>query len=270
MAKLENEVSPAEQEHQRFTRFWQQLYQDKEFADNKGYLKQTAILEELARKNNTFYFLFDSKNYRIVYFSDNVESIFGYSSESLKRWNILLAFKVMDPNHLTFPMVVAKWAIEAAQHFNRLTKVPNPEVTCSFCGLKIRHKKGHYLGILVRYTPIEMGEDGFSPIGIGMVQDVSHFLKSDFYWARASFGNSGQHIACYHSLTKENLYADIISDREKDVLRLIADGLSSKEIAERLFIAQNTVDRHRKNMLARTGAKDTTALVELCRLCDIL
>jgi DNA-binding CsgD family transcriptional regulator len=46
--------------------------------------------------------------------------------------------------------------------------------------------------------------------------------------------------------------------------------MESKEIATTLFISSHTADNHRRNALARTGAKDTTALVQICRMCGIL
>ena len=54
-----------------------------------------------------------------------------------------------------------------------------------------------------------------------------------------------------------------LTKREKEILLCIAEGLSSKQIAEKLFISENTVSNHRKNMLAKTGAKSSAELVFL-------
>ena len=51
-----------------------------------------------------------------------------------------------------------------------------------------------------------------------------------------------------------------LSDREQDVLELVAQGLSSKEIAERLNIAVNTVNTHRKSITKKTGIKSVAGL----------
>ena len=51
-----------------------------------------------------------------------------------------------------------------------------------------------------------------------------------------------------------------ISERERAVVLLLAEGLSSKQIAERLGIAKNTMDTHRRNLLRKTGAKNTLEL----------
>ncbi len=53
----------------------------------------------------------------------------------------------------------------------------------------------------------------------------------------------------------------MITPKEKEILHLIADGLSSKQIAERLSISFYTVQTHRKNMLAKMGVKNTPELI---------
>lgn len=52
-----------------------------------------------------------------------------------------------------------------------------------------------------------------------------------------------------------------VSDREFEVLDCIAKGLTTNEIAEKLFISKNTVETHRKNLLYKLKAKNTAELV---------
>jgi DNA-binding NarL/FixJ family response regulator len=49
-----------------------------------------------------------------------------------------------------------------------------------------------------------------------------------------------------------------LSDRELEVLRLLADGGSNREIATALFLAEGTVKNHVTNVLAKLGARDRT------------
>lgn len=51
-----------------------------------------------------------------------------------------------------------------------------------------------------------------------------------------------------------------LTKREIDVLKLIADGKKTREIAEILVIAETTVNTHRQNLLAKTGASNSAAL----------
>lgn len=52
-----------------------------------------------------------------------------------------------------------------------------------------------------------------------------------------------------------------LSSREIEVLELIMLGLTNNEIAERLFISYETVKSHRKNIMMKTGAKNTASLI---------
>ncbi len=54
----------------------------------------------------------------------------------------------------------------------------------------------------------------------------------------------------------------VITRREKEVLYLIADGMTNNEIAVKLFISSATVDTHRKNLLAKFGTRNTASLVK--------
>jgi DNA-binding NarL/FixJ family response regulator len=53
-----------------------------------------------------------------------------------------------------------------------------------------------------------------------------------------------------------------LTTRELEIIRLIADGLTNHEIADRLFLSAVTVDTHRKNILAKLHLKNTAALVK--------
>ncbi len=52
-----------------------------------------------------------------------------------------------------------------------------------------------------------------------------------------------------------------LSARERQVLRLIADGLSAKEIAVKLDVSTKTVDAHRRNLMRKLGVRKATELV---------
>lgn len=55
----------------------------------------------------------------------------------------------------------------------------------------------------------------------------------------------------------------VLTHREKEVLQLIASGLTNQEIADKLFIGNTTVETHRKNLLQKFGARNVAALVNL-------
>jgi DNA-binding NarL/FixJ family response regulator len=61
--------------------------------------------------------------------------------------------------------------------------------------------------------------------------------------------------------TKTN--AVVLTRREKEILGLIAGGMTNNEIAARLFVSSTTVDTHRKNLLAKFDVKNTALLIKM-------
>ena len=83
--------------------------------------------------------------------------------------------------------------------------------------------------------------------------------------------SSGQKYICkeiQENLSKQLLVDDDapdiskLSEREIDVLKHIKDGLSSKEIAEKLFLSARTVEVHRSNILKKLNLKNTASLLK--------
>jgi len=55
---------------------------------------------------------------------------------------------------------------------------------------------------------------------------------------------------------------DTLSDREREILKLIAEGKTNKEIAQMLYLAVKTVQAHRANLMRKLGMHDRTELVK--------
>jgi DNA-binding NarL/FixJ family response regulator len=55
----------------------------------------------------------------------------------------------------------------------------------------------------------------------------------------------------------------ILTRREKEVLELVASGMTNNEIAAKLFVASTTIDTHRKNLLAKFDVKNTASLIKM-------
>ena len=66
---------------------------------------------------------------------------------------------------------------------------------------------------------------------------------------------------CFRKESKtEETESQVLSPREKEILRHVALGLSNKEIADRLFISTHTVISHRKNITEKLGIKSISGL----------
>ncbi len=82
---------------------------------------------------------------------------------------------------------------------------------------------------------------------------VSPLLSGDLAddWAQIHRGKS-----------KPSYEPDNLTSRERQVLKMIAEGKSSKQIADLLFISVRTVERHRANLMDKLGLRKTADLVK--------
>ncbi|MEY3437860.1 MAG: hypothetical protein RL265_445 [Bacteroidota bacterium] len=55
--------------------------------------------------------------------------------------------------------------------------------------------------------------------------------------------------------------AVIVSERENEIIVLIAEGMTNAQIAEYLFLSNHTINTHRKNIMAKLGVKNTAGIV---------
>lgn len=76
-----------------------------------------------------------------------------------------------------------------------------------------------------------------------LLKAIENVLKGDNFFSEKIFENKES-----KNLNSEQTQ---LTPSEKKILRLIAEGLSTKEIAEKLFIAERTVDKHRSNMISK-------------------
>ena len=110
------------------------------------------------------------------------------------------------------------------------------------------------------YRMVEAGAKGF------ILKDSDISDVHDAIIAVHRGGNYFSQELLYHVIRRiknreQEEKSSNLSRREKEILFKICEGLSNHEIAEELFISKRTVDKHRANLLAKTGSKNTASLI---------
>ena len=88
---------------------------------------------------------------------------------------------------------------------------------------------------------------------------VESAMAGDSYFSSALLGSLTRNMSVLNALSPNE--EDELSDREMEILVEVCRGLSNQEIADKLFISKRTVDKHRANILEKTGCKNTANLV---------
>ncbi|HCT70777.1 MAG TPA: DNA-binding response regulator, partial [Bacteroidales bacterium] len=114
-------------------------------------------------------------------------------------------------------------------------------------------------------TSLERGADGFmnkDASGDELLRAMDAVVQGEPYF--------GQNLSSviYRSYKRKinelkNIYGmPALTDREREIIQALGDGLSFKEIGARLFISPRTVENHKTNILEKLGLKNTIELVK--------
>jgi DNA-binding CsgD family transcriptional regulator len=238
---------------------------DKTSVDTNSIKEDYKYINEFAKNANTVKMVFDHAQFKIIHVSDNVEMLSGYSINDAQ--NILFILKIITDEHVNFMNNWFNWMLSVHSKLGHLHNTKQ-----AICGVKIKHKDGRIKSLMLRYSPLEMNENGVAKTAIISIDDITHLVRGDFYWGRLvqREKNVVTNTHYFVSTDIKDTPHDLLSDREKLVLQLLAEGRESKEIGEILFISSHTVDNHRRNMINKIGVRDTTALLQICKMAGIL
>ena len=101
--------------------------------------------------------------------------------------------------------------------------------------------------------------------GMGVVMDVSPFKKDSsiqlLIERRIDLGHKIHYETCLEMYFNPDLDKPLLTKMEMLIVKCLADGLSSKQIASKYFISEFTVVKHRKNILKKTNTKNSVELI---------
>ena len=176
---------------------------------------------------------------------------------------------LLDKDYISFLSDSINWLAKV------LDKIPFEQrinIKIFHCGIRYTLMNGKLICLFSKGLPIHYDRNRKFSYTFNYVQNINHLLKKDFryYWIRISYGENGEFLHTFHSSDKVYSTKDLLSTREKEILKLIAEDFDTKEIANQLSISPATVGNHRSNMIDRLGARDTTALVQLAKMTEMI
>ena len=160
---------------------------------------------------------------KVVYICDTVESLFGYSPTLVLDQGYSLIRSVIHPSD----------SAELTQIYQHIFKSTATNIPVSWSRVfRIKDNRGHW--VTVRGNFILRHQDSHEQHQLYISLKVLSLIKKEI----------------------------AISRREHEVLKLIAQGLSTKQIADHLYISVHTAITHRKNLIEKFQVKNTAELIK--------
>jgi DNA-binding NarL/FixJ family response regulator len=111
------------------------------------------------------------------------------------------------------------------------------------------------------YQAISQGADGYflkKDAGTELFSAIERIRKGKVYVSPSL----SEDLTDYWEGIREGVKKSVLTNREREILTLIAGGKSNKEIADMLYISVHTVERHRANLMEKLNFKKTADLVK--------
>jgi DNA-binding CsgD family transcriptional regulator len=209
-----------------------------------------------------FYVTGDGNELIVKYIEGNFEQLTGYDKQPYIGQSILEFHRLMilaedSPVLMSF----------SQRCFDFLSNIPidkQSQVKCSFY-YNILHKSGRLIPV-IQQDSIHINPEGIPEYIFSFITDISHLkAKNELMFSILVIDNEGNQQFKSFPYQPPNLPIKeeaILTVRERQIINLLAEGMTSKQIALDLGIAFHTVNTHRQNMLAKTGCKSSAELVK--------
>ncbi len=229
---------------------------------------EAELLMKGIQDNDAIIAIFDHRNYTHLLEVGGTE-FWGNLPAVSKAEHMTQIMRLLDKDYLSFFSDSVKWFTEI---LDKIAFEHRKNIRIFHCGIRYTLLTGKPICLFSKGSPFHYDELRKFSYTFNYVQNINHLLKKDFryYWIRITYGESNEFVHSFHSHDKIYATKDLLTTREKEILKLIADDCDTKEIAQKLFISPATVGNHRSNMIDRLGARDTTALVQMAKMASII
>jgi len=218
--------------------------------------RDIKLLDMLNVIENSAISIFDLYQQKHLYLSSRFETIFGYNiSKAHEEGNEYFDKKVHPDDFLT-AMKIASYFLKIAYALPAEEKKDYKLIN----DYRIKNAEGKYIRVIEQFQALELDKHGnvwlalcvmdLSPnqdISLPLQNKVINFKRGELY----HFPDSIKEVS--------------LSKREKEILRLISDGLISKEIADNLFISVHTVNTHRQKILEKLEVTNSYEAIKIAK-----
>lgn len=212
-----------------------------------------------------FYYIIDSPSLTFDFVSPSVKELLDLAPEQFTMQSF---FELIHPDDLGFFMKcedIVAYFLKSCILPEKMTKYK-----ISYC-FRLRTKTRGYRMFLIQTITIKTTADGALLKVFGSQTDISHITNINNY-KLSLIGLDGEPSYMELDVMNHKVLDDYtpfqlnhpFSKRELQILRLLALGKNTPEIADELFISKHTVETHRKNILLKGETKNVVELIAKC------
>jgi len=239
--------------YQEAQKIWKKIAPDTAIDNIAFELQIHKKLLNIFQVGNFYYFIFNIRTAEFDFISPEIHNLLGYNPETLSADFFLNQIHPEDHSYFL------NFENKSYDFFSKLPldKIEKYKVRYDF---RIKNSDNNYIRILHQHIVIQHEEENISK-SLVVHTDIT-YLKPEGRPVLSFIGLEGE--PSFIDVAFENIYQptkEILSRREKEVLRHLAEGKNSAQIATLLSVSKYTIDTHRKNILKKTKSLSTLGLL---------
>ncbi len=217
----------------------------------KRLFKENKIRQHFKGIELGFYALdFTTRKYLDV--NDVMVSLSGYPREKVVNGGLDFALKLWHPDDFR---VYNEKILPVNLKF--LKNTPKAELmdyqfTCNY---RVKKRNGNYMRLEQLSFFNDFSSDGMPLLTFGFLRDITHRTHNDVIVHTIEKVQSDGNQLMFRAFHDPERPDSVLTPRQTEVMNLIVIGFDNRAIADELGISINTVERHRKDILLRTGMK---------------
>ena len=236
---------------------WKNQSYDDVRINYNDFIQSNPTLQNFLNLGACLTWIMDLRTLQYTFISSNVKQIIGYDSHYFFEHGVSFLSQIMHPSDLpkTAKLIKIIWDF-------LLDLPPSQRQKYKFSGdYRLIKPDGSLVRILEQNTILQLDSKGNITHLLGVGSDITHWKKTDDSMASVICTEDD---TCFFCTATDDYFKPqvILSKREKEIIKLIAEGYNSKFIADKLFISFHTVNTHRQNIIEKTHAKNTSSLIQ--------
>lgn len=211
---------------------------------------------------STFFCITNTQNLNFEYVSKNMTGCLGLDESDFKKGGMRYFWSRMHPDDLDTWLKALNGLMEFTLNEIDVENRSNMTYTWNY---RLKNGNNEYMNIVQNTTPLEFDDNNKPIIGLAHYTVLHPDVKLQICASAKLLNDNNEYETVYFNNFSQQLLSDGISNRERDVIRLLVLNYSSKAIAEKLNISSNTVDTHRRNILKKLNLTSTGELIGMLK-----
>ncbi len=236
---------------------YKDIFETFEEVEIKEHIKKLIELDFYYPYNATFFCITNTVLQGFEYVSKNFTSCTGLENNDMLEGGMKYFWSRFHPDDIEL------WVktLQSLMDFTMKDLDPKKRSKMSYTwNYRIKNSKGKYVNIIQNTTPLQFDDSNKPIIGLAHYTVLDAGIKMDICASAKYLNKKKEYETLYFSNFSNKNMLDAVSNRERDIIRLLLQKNTSKEMAEKLSISKHTVDTHRRNILKKFNLSSTGGL----------